>query len=293
MPDETQEKLIAVKFARLPRRIFDHGRKEEIWQRVHASIMLSRSNEKTSPSLKRTSGLFLLRAWFSKLAFVSLVIVLTVAVVGGTANAMPGDTLYTVKKAAENVEKALATNDEAKVKVAVKHAKRRLEEVKILVQENRGTAIVSQTLDDFKTSTEVAVAVTESKPELADHIASLGISEDEVLAEVANEEQGEAKTLVQDVLSQTKESIDKATAAAAAATNETNGEKIEGTTLMGGTATSTASSTEATTSASSKPKTSLGGKIQGDAHLNNPTTLDENPGTAEEKDPEILPQPSL
>lgn len=201
MTDQELQNFITKRLTGLPRRNFLMPNKEVLWMRVHNHILQSKL-ETEKEEKASILDVFWDSRMIAKIAVTALVVILALTVVGGVANAQPGETLYPVKKAAEQVEKALATSSEAKVKVGVKHAKRRLAEVKILVQENKDTQIVAQTLEDLKNTTQEVVAVTQSQPELAEaasQLAEIKEAVDEIIAatEPKKEEDVKGTTVVE------------------------------------------------------------------------------------------------
>lgn len=200
MTDQELENFITQHLTGLPRRNFLWPDKEVLWMRVHNHILQSKletGKEEKASILDVFSG----SRMIAKVAVTTLVVILALTIVGGVANAQPGETLYPVKKAAEQVEKALASSNEAKVKVGVKQARRRLAEVKLLVQENKDAEIVAQTLADLKITTQEVVAVTESQPELAaaaSQLAEIKEAVDEIIAAAEPKKNVEGAVIVEE-----------------------------------------------------------------------------------------------
>jgi len=197
-------------FAQLPRKHFVVPKPEHAWQRVHAHIMQTRRVQAEKPSLSAWKYLLLPRTYIRIGATVTVVI-LALTMIGGVASAQPGETLYTVKIAAEQVEKVLATNEEAKIKVGIRHARRRLQEVKTLVEGNKDGKVVAETLQALKTTTDElangAVAVSETKPELTTKATELAVEQEKVLTSVESNAAPDLKEAVQDAIIVTKETI--------------------------------------------------------------------------------------
>lgn len=207
MLDEQSVKEI---FAKLSRKSFEIGQKEKVWLVIQDYIRKQRLLGLEAKDLSRGWPVFSL----GRLAWAAFVVVLALGVIGGATKAsegsLPGDRLYTVKKVAEGVERVLATSDQAKVKVGIKHAKRRLGEVKIMVAENKQTEMVTQTLEELKSTTEqVIVAAEAAEPKLRSEAVDLVTEETEVLTSVKEQAKQEVKEAVQDVLSASHESISK------------------------------------------------------------------------------------
>lgn len=199
------EKIIKDYFAALPRKPVPPGDKIRIWFTIQNHIRQTRLAQETHGRKK---------IWmFVKIAATFALVLFAVTVVAGAAKANPGETLYPVKKAAEHVEKAFASSDEAKVKIRIKHAKRRLEEVKTLVETNKESKIVSETLEALTTTTqevhEAVVNIGSDKPELIDEAVKLASEEEHVLNAVKDSASGDIKEAVQKVIISTKESIEK------------------------------------------------------------------------------------
>ncbi len=202
--------FIAEFFAALPRKRLVFPAKERVWFKIQNHLRATRLL--IAAAQKRSALVPELR--FHRLATALLAVVIAISLVGGASIAsegsLPGDTLYPVKKAAEKVEKILATNEEAKIKVGVKHARRRLEEVRVLVAENKENKIVTESLEALKTATEQVIqTASESKPELKFHAADLVAEETQILDTVKDKVAEEVKEVVEKVISVSQESIGK------------------------------------------------------------------------------------
>ena len=208
MNEQELEKLIAAKFETLPKKMVLLADREAAWQKVQNHIRVT----KRVPAGTETGGEFMFwpRAIF-RVATTVLVVIVALFVARGAVNAEPGETLYQVKLAAESVEKALATNNEAKAKVTIKHAKRRLAEVKTLVQQNKDPKVVQQTLDALKTTTEEVVevvSISEIKPELTREAQDLATEQQQELSKVESTAGPEVKDAVASAITATKDSLD-------------------------------------------------------------------------------------
>ncbi|MBI4050241.1 MAG: hypothetical protein HY398_02215 [Candidatus Doudnabacteria bacterium] len=201
MTDSDPEKFIAEQFARLPRKPVVSGHKETVWLNIQNEL---RSIRTAAPQTQSRG--FFLRHKFNRYSVTALIVVVGGSVVGGTAfaaqSSLPGETLYGVKIATEKVQVVLATSDEQKVKILSTHAKKRLNEVTKLVEAKQPGAVVTQTLEALKNTTDKVVAVTTEKPELAEHAEALAAEEKQVLATVAPQAEGEAREAVEQALSQ-------------------------------------------------------------------------------------------
>lgn len=203
MIEKTPENQISDLFQGLPRKSWPRGDKKRVWFKIENYIAATRE-----PEAGLLHFLFLRKTWSKAVAIIVMVLI-AVSIVGGAARATPGETLYGVKKAAEKMEKVLASTQEAKVKVTIKHAKRRLEEVQILVAQDHKNGIVSETLNALTNTTQDAVAASESRPELKDQILELTTHEEKVLVEVQTQVEGAVREAVDKALTLTKESLNK------------------------------------------------------------------------------------
>lgn len=218
MIDNHEEQFIRELAARIPLRGVPHGDKEKVWQMVASQIR--------RPEIEKATGHATL--WplfrFSKIALAVLALIIAVGIAGGakraTEGSLPGDALYPVKKVAETVEKALAASDEQKVKIGIKHAKRRLEEVKILVAEKKDAEVVADTLDALKTATEqVLAAAAAAEPEILNSAVNLVAEQENDLKDVEEKGNEKVKQAVQDVLATTHDSVTRL---------KENGDKVQG-----------------------------------------------------------------
>lgn len=208
------EKKLADHFKSLARKTIPEGDRISVWLTVQNHLRQARL-ETPYNSQKKRLGFLLLRANLGKIVITLVMALIAMTLVRGVAKANPGETLYPVKKAAEQMEKVFATNDEAKVKVGIKHAKRRLEEVKTLVQTNKEIKIVSDTLDALNSTTqeihEVVFSIGADKPELVDEALNLASEEEQILNSVETNASEGVKEAVQKVIVATKESIESIT----------------------------------------------------------------------------------
>lgn len=261
------------------RKAIPAGNKEAVWFRIQNHLRQKR----------QLSFLPVFR--FRKFATAALAAVVIIGLTGAATKAsegsLPGDRLYSVKKAAETVEKVLATNDEAKVRVGIKHAKRRLEEVQILVAENKEPQIVTQTLEDLKSTTEqVIIIASQSKPQLLDHAVKLVNEETEVLTTVSDQSSDEVKQVVENVIAASNESISKASGTG-------GNEEVQGTATTQGTDDSATTSTASgVTSPVTKPKPK-DGTVESDIQIHGVTEIEPENKPAEPTEPEILPEPTV
>lgn len=189
------------------------GEKEKVWFKIVSHIRTVRLQQ----AEQNSKGLLWPVFRFRKLALGSLIAMVLVSVFGGVTKAaegsLPGDTLYSFKKAVEKVETALARSEEKKVKVLSRQAKKRLVEVAALVAEQNPPEIaVSDTLAELKEKTEQMVEVASSAdPELVKHAINLVNEEKTVLSQVQEQLKGKVKFKIQEAITASEASIAKLT----------------------------------------------------------------------------------
>lgn len=206
MAEENFEKPIFEFFQNLPKKHIIQGDKQRVWLKIEKYILEAKTMFKPKASLW---DVFLLRnSWVRAVAIV-IIVLIALSLAGGAAKANPGQALYPVKKVAEKVEIALATNSETKVKITIKHAKRRLEEVQFLVSKDQQNGVVSRTLTALTDTTQSVVAASADKPELRDQIFKLATEEEKILTTVQSQTQGELHQAIAKALTLTKESLDQ------------------------------------------------------------------------------------
>ncbi|KKW28717.1 MAG: hypothetical protein A3K06_03060 [Candidatus Doudnabacteria bacterium RIFCSPHIGHO2_01_52_17] len=279
MNSELDNKLERV-FKTLPRKGgFDVSGKERIWFKIQNHMRQTRQT-----LIERDRGLFFPVFHLGRLAITILAVIIAITLVGGASKAsegsLPGDTLYSFKKASEKVEKILAQSNESKVKVSIKHAERRLREVQTLVVENKAkTAVVVKSLEDLKTATEQIMRTSsEINPELRFHVADLLAKEQEILDSVKAETEGELKAKVEEAITVSQESQAKLEA-------EDEPGAVEGTATA---ETGTDESGASATSTLSRPKDEI---VQSDTPIHDVIKIDDNGDPQEE--PEVLQEPTV
>ena len=77
------------------------------------------------------------------------IVAATGSMADGSQSALPGDVLYPVKRAIENAQTNLQSDDAAKAQTLIAHAERRLEEAEQLTAEGADATTVAETLQDF------------------------------------------------------------------------------------------------------------------------------------------------
>lgn len=281
MNDQEFEQYINRIAAGLPRRSVAPADKQAVWSRLRDYLRQTR--RETEFLHVANPGFW--AAWrFSRAVATTLAVVLSLGAVGGVARAakgsLPGDSLYPVKKAVEQVEVAIASvqGQEKKVQTLKSHAQTRLGEVATLVSENKvEEAVVQKSLQDLETATKQVVAASEDKPELTTHAVELAKQEREVLTAVATQVEGEVKDRVQKVLTASQESLDKLQTAVGGE------DEVKG----AGTSTATSTSSEAGNKVIKPKDIRVESQIQIDDIIQKPGSEHEQSVSA----PEILEEP--
>ncbi len=262
-----------------PRKALPPADKVRVWLKIQNHLRQERIQERQpGPAFPIFS--------FKKLAVATLLVLVIASIFGGVTKAaegsLPGETLYTVKKAVEKVEVVLATSDEAKVKVLSKQAKRRLSEVATLVQEKKDAEVVTSTLEDLKLTTEqVIVAAIASTPELLPQAEELVAEATKVLSLVKDQAEEKVKQAVAEVIATSQESINKV--------KSESQEKVEGSMVEEETTPSTTAE-ETTGPKVQKPKIK-DGLLESPLQIHDVIKLEGQ--SAEPEEPQILPQPSV
>lgn len=262
------------------------GDKEKVWLRIQNHI---RQQRLQSPIAFSAVSKLWPKFYMGKITAATLAAVLAIIVIGGATKAsegsLPGDTLYSVKKVAEKVEKVLATSDEAKVKVGIKHAKRRLKEVQNLVAEKKESEIVTKALEELQITTEQVIsAAAAAEPELRDNAASLVAEETTVLNGVKEQVEEAVKQVVQTVISASHESISKLQGSEQK-TSEVQGRAVENDTA--------ATSTPASPSPAKPRKPKIqDGKIESNIQIESVIKLTDPEGASQSGEPQVLSEPS-
>ncbi|MDP3993803.1 MAG: DUF5667 domain-containing protein [Candidatus Doudnabacteria bacterium] len=280
MKSNDTDKLIAKFFASLSRKPLSLGDRVAIWMRIQ-----NRIREKRVAAEEKSRGwIFFPSLKFSRAAVAMLIVILALTIVGGAARAskgsLPGQTLYPVKRAVEKVEVAFTTSDEGKVKILSNHAKRRLAEVVTLVQENKSTKVVAETLEDLQLATkQVITAASASKPELLllDDARVLVEEQEKVLNSFGDQIDQEVKQAVAETIVVSRESLDAANS--------------------GGEGTSVEGISASPVSPTSTSPTASGKANSRDGIIQSPIQLHDVSGTPavnpEPEDPVILPEPTI
>ncbi len=275
MTDEKFVSFLSDSFLHLPRKSIPAFRPDLVWLKIKPRL-----REAVPPKSSWLSDFVFLRLKLSRGLATLAIIVLLVSLVRGSAQALPGQTLYPVKKAAEQVEKVLAVNDEAKVKVGIKHAKRRLTEVQILIATNKEPQIVARTVEALTKTTISTAAVSAEKPELATQVVELANHEEQILGSVSQEASGEIKEALEKAIIIAKESANSLQVSGQPE------EEVQGASETN--VTEEATTTETTTAGKPKPKDSL---LQSDIQIHD-VIQGEGGETDNPPESEILPEPN-
>lgn len=275
------EEQIAKLFQSLPRQSLNWD-KERVWLKVQNHM---RSARIPRPDLTTQNG-FWIGFRFGKIARAAVILIVVISLVGvakASRGSIPGETLYSVKKAVEKVEVALATSDQNKIEILATHAKTRLAEVKILVQEKHKSAIVAQTLNDLKATTKEVVAVSTANPSLADHAVKLSTEEEQVLVSVQGQIEGEAKQVAEQVIADSRDTILKLTSE----------DKIKGATTSLNKSEETPTSTPAAPPATRPaPPKIKDGPVESQIQIDD-VVKGQSESADVTQDPEVLSQPTL
>lgn len=103
---------------------------------------------------RRLTGILPTRRWRPAFSVLAVVIVMWLmvgsGVVYGANKALPGDTLYPVKRSVETTQLVLTTNTAKEAKLHLQFADKRLDELAIVMQENR-QHVMGDVLSDYET----------------------------------------------------------------------------------------------------------------------------------------------
>ena len=142
------------------------------------------------------------RRWALALVAVLVIILAGVGTVTASASSLPGDTLYPVKTATENVQGFFTFGSEAKANFYMKLAQRRLDELKSLVARNRD--IPQSLLGVMSTETDGAIELLSRNRHVGNEsitrLMGLTASQKAVLAELIEKVPLKAKLKIQEAL---------------------------------------------------------------------------------------------
>jgi len=126
------------------------------------------------------------RGWVVTAVVVLALLIMGCGTVGASTNSLPGDLLYPVKRAAENVQVFFTFGNEAKANLYVKFAERRVQELLALVaeQEEAPAAVLARMDDQTRRAIQLASENGSFSPEVVERLLTLTNSERNVLREM-------------------------------------------------------------------------------------------------------------
>lgn len=138
----------------------------DMFERVRARTLAAHDQARFAHP--RASAPSHLLRWAASIVFV--VIISSMLAVPASADSTPGDPLYPVKRAAEQVELLLAADEMARATVHLTHAQRRIEEARVLMARGEDiTRIIAEASLSFGKGADVA----KNHPELSTAIATV------------------------------------------------------------------------------------------------------------------------
>jgi hypothetical protein len=145
-----------------------------------------------------------------------IVVSLTVGTAVASLQSMPGQTLYPLKKIVESVQLRMTSDQTQKANLQIKFASTRLEELEQVLERGQNgqisaqevQKIVTNTIQDLKTSTAAAVKVSVEQPKVAIVSKLTDLSNKLKTASIASE--GEVKLELEKALQATRVSTDEA-----------------------------------------------------------------------------------
>ncbi len=147
------------------------------------------------------------RRWAVALVAVLVILLAGVGTVSASASSLPGDTLYPVKTAAENVQGFFTFGSEAKANFYMSLAQRRLNELNKLVEENRD--IPQSLLEAMSSETDNAITILSGNQQLGnesvDRLMGLTSNQNTVLTELIEEVPSTAKVKIQEALNKSED----------------------------------------------------------------------------------------
>jgi hypothetical protein len=152
------------------------------------------------------------RRWATALVAVLVILLAGVGTVSASASSLPGDTLYPVKTAAENVQGFFTFGSEAKANFYMSLAQRRLNELNKLVEENRN--IPPSLLETMGSETDDAIKLLSGNQQLGnesvDRLMGLTSNQNAVLTELIEKVPPTAKEKIQEALNKSEDAQGKA-----------------------------------------------------------------------------------
>jgi hypothetical protein len=173
------------------------------FQRLARQRLLSTLEAKEKKKTKHRMPLWgWQRRWAVALVAVLVVILVGVGTVTASASSLPGDTLYPVKTATEKVQGFFTFGSEAKANFYMKLSQRRLDELKLLVENNRD--IPQSLLGVMNTETNEAVDILSRNKQVGnesiDRLLGVTSNQKAVLTELMGNVTPKAKLGLQEAL---------------------------------------------------------------------------------------------
>jgi len=174
--------------------------REHVWKMVADSI----GEKAWSVAQNTTSVQRLFQFAVPKSVFSVIVVILIFSLINVTAvaakNSVPGQPLHSVKKTVEKVELSLTLDDVKKTKVKIKHAEERLEETKVIAEQNpekeKKVKALEKSVEELVSATsEVADDSAENK-ELLEKVVELTDKQESVLTDIETKLSGKNKEVV-------------------------------------------------------------------------------------------------
>jgi len=123
------------------------------------------------------------RGWVVTVAVVLAVLIMGSGTVGASTNSLPGDLLYPVKRAAENVQAFFTFGNEARANLYVKFAERRVAELGALAaeQDEVPAAVIGRMGEQTRKAIKLASENGSFSPEVVERLLAVTSSESSVL----------------------------------------------------------------------------------------------------------------
>jgi len=160
-----------------------------IWNKIESKISTPNQVERVTFQ-SRQNPFAAFRFAFPKTVIALIVVVVIAGLVNGTAvkakNALPGQTLYPVKKTMEKAELVLTFNDEKKTEKKIRNASTRLQETQAIVEKNDipKSDNKDESSGDKATTTEDVLVLNEEEAKVVEEtLAELSSATEEVAGE--------------------------------------------------------------------------------------------------------------
>jgi hypothetical protein len=141
------------------------------------------------------------RGWAVTAVVVLALLIMGSGTVGASTNSLPGDLLYPVKRAAENVQAFFTFGNEARANLYVKFAERRVAELRVLAAEqDEVAAAVARMGDQTRKAIQLASENGSFSPEVVERILRLTSSESSVLRGMVETAPARVRLLLREAL---------------------------------------------------------------------------------------------